>query len=128
MRYILIGLLLLVIAVSCNSSANAIPAHSSNTTTLSDSIISEQVCMVNNKFMGEKQIPILIDGITYYGCCKMCEEQLKEDAEVRFSIDPVSGNKVNKALAFIAVTGEDGAVTYFENKTNYINYKSVPKN
>ena len=37
----------------------------------------KQVCMVNNKFMGAEQISIIVNGKTYYGCCPMCKERLK---------------------------------------------------
>jgi hypothetical protein len=36
--------------------------------------------------------------------------------------DPYSHKQVDKAVAVIAVTGNNGEVSYFENKDNYDNY------
>ena len=47
----------------------------------------------------------------------MCEGRLKEDAASRIAIDPVSGNEVDKADAFIGADAE-GAVYYFESEEN----------
>ncbi len=30
------------------------------------------VCMVNDAYMGKKQLPIKFEGRMYYGCCEMC--------------------------------------------------------
>jgi len=77
----------------------------------------EQVCMVNDAFMGKKQIPIPVQGKTYYGCCHMCVSTLNNDAAERQAIDPVSGRTVDKATAVIGAL-PDGSVFYFENETN----------
>ena len=78
---------------------------------------TKTVCMINEHAMGKDQIPIEIDGKTYYGCCEMCKKALAADAAKRVAIDPVSGKQVDKATAVIA-SQEDGRVFYFENEAN----------
>ncbi len=82
---------------------------------------TEQVCMVNDAFMGKKQIPIPVQGKTYYGCCRMCVSTLTNDADERQAIDPVSGHIVDKATAVIGAL-PDGNVFYFENEVNFKAY------
>ena len=65
---------------------------------------------------------VKFDGKTYYGCCEMCKERIPKDATVRMAIDPYSHKQVDKANAVIAVTGNNGEVSYFENKENYAKY------
>jgi len=78
---------------------------------------SKYVCMINDQHFNKEQIPVIVDGKTYYGCCKMCEAKLKTDAKSRIAVDPVSGKIVDKALSVIGVTS-DGRVFYFENERN----------
>lgn len=75
------------------------------------------VCMVNNQYMGKAQIPVAVDGKTYFGCCEMCKSRLAQDPTSRAAVDPVSGATVDKAAAVI---GRDasGAVLYFESEKN----------
>jgi YHS domain-containing protein len=79
------------------------------------------VCMINNQFMDKPQIPVVVDGTTYYGCCEMCKTKLAEDPASRSAIDPVSGATVDKAHAVIGKTST-GAVFYFENEQNLAAY------
>ncbi len=76
------------------------------------------VCMVNNEDMGKPQIPVKVGEQTYYGCCKMCVGNIQQNRKVRFAIDPVSGNEVDKAKAVIGAK-PDGGVLYFENEKNF---------
>ncbi len=78
---------------------------------------TKTVCMINEHAMGKEQIPIEIEGRTYYGCCEMCKKALAADAAKRVAVDPVSGKQVDKATAVIA-SQEDGRVFYFENEAN----------
>jgi YHS domain-containing protein len=75
------------------------------------------VCMVNDRDMGAPQIPVVVDGKTYYGCCKMCEKRLHEDESVRSATDPVSHQKVDKALALLA-RDTSGNVLYFADESS----------
>ena len=79
------------------------------------------VCMVNDMDMGKAQIPVVVEGRTYYGCCAMCKERLAKDAAVRSAIDPVSGKSVDKAKAVIGKR-PDGSVVYFETEANLRRY------
>jgi YHS domain-containing protein len=84
-------------------------------------VLSKNVCMINDRSMANDQIPVEIDGKTYYGCCPMCKERLVKDETSRYAIDPVSGKKVDKAKAVIgALPG--AAVLYFENEANLQKY------
>ena len=78
---------------------------------------SKQVCMINEQYMEKDQIPVEVDGRMYYGCCAMCVEKLNQNEKSRYAIDPLSGKKVDKALAVIAAD-EDFNVYYFENDKN----------
>ncbi len=78
---------------------------------------AKKVCMINDQYLERDQIPVEVDGKTYYGCCPMCKARLKNDPATRYAIDPVSGKKVDKALAVIGVTA-DGTAYYFENESN----------
>jgi YHS domain-containing protein len=79
------------------------------------------VCMVNNQFMGKPQIPIEVEGTTYYGCCEMCKTKLANDPASRTAIDPVSGASVDKARAVLGQTSS-GAIHYFESAENLATY------
>lgn len=98
------------------------PASSFDEVSLGDIVPNELVCMVNNDYMGREQLEVEVNGKIYYGCCEMCQERLPVDESVRVAIDPISNKEVDKADAIIAVTGERGEVSYFENKENYQQY------
>jgi YHS domain-containing protein len=83
-----------------------------------------QVCMVNNQFMGREQIPVQVDGKTYFGCCEMCQGRLNSDPSARTAKDPVSGKVVDKASAVIAKR-PSGDVVYFENTANFETYRQL---
>jgi YHS domain-containing protein len=80
------------------------------------------VCMINNQFMDKPQIPVEVEGTTYYGCCEMCKTKLVSDPASRSATDPVSGATVDKARAVIGKNAS-GAVFYFENEQNLAAYR-----
>jgi YHS domain-containing protein len=82
---------------------------------------AKKVCMVNNQLFEKDMIPIAVEGKTYYGCCEMCKERLAKDAAARMAVDPVTGNKVDKATAVIAAL-PDGSILYFESETTFEQY------
>lgn len=86
---------------------------------------NEKVCMVTDQLFPKKQIPITVEGKTYYGCCENCKASLGKDPKVRKAIDPISKKPVDKATAVIAAR-EDGTVIYFENKTTLEKYQKQP--
>jgi YHS domain-containing protein len=77
--------------------------------------------MVNDQVFPRDQIPVLVAGRTYYGCCSMCKERLLKDVETRSAVDPVTGKKIDKATAVIAAR-EDGTVIYFATEANFTKY------
>jgi YHS domain-containing protein len=81
------------------------------------------VCMINEQAMGKEQIPVEVEGKTYYGCCEMCKKALADKAEKRVAIDPVTGKQVDKATAVIA-SQEDGRVFYFESDATLAKYNA----
>nr|WP_262906049.1 hypothetical protein [Sphingobacterium sp. FBM7-1] len=137
MRCLLIGIVtsIVVIFSSCNNNPtlkvqdNTYTSKSSNTNTrdhnafeMGDVVPSEEVCMVNNAYMGKKQFEVNFEGKIYYGCCQMCKERIPKDPSTRVAIDPFSKKQIDKATAIIAITGNNGEVSYFENNTTYTNY------
>lgn len=83
------------------------------------------VCMINEQFMNREQIPVEVEGKTYYGCCEGCKQTLAADASTRVAKDPVSGKEVDKATAVIGAD-ESGRVYYFENEANLNKYVPAP--
>ncbi len=80
---------------------------------------SKKVCMVNDRYMVVKQIPVEADGITYYGCCENCVAKIQNNlGDVRYSKDPLSGAKVDKAKAIIVQNKANGVVYYFESQAS----------
>lgn len=91
-----------------------------------DKVIAVQsnfVCMINDRSMANEQIPVEVEGKTYYGCCPMCKERLAKEEQSRYAIDPVSGEKVDKAKAVIGVL-PGAKVLYFENQKNFDRYNA----
>lgn len=81
-----------------------------------------KVCMVTDQLFVKDQIPVELEGKTYYGCCEMCKGKLKNNPDSRVAIDPVSGNQVDKAQAVIGAA-PDGSVYYFESEENLTKFK-----
>lgn len=110
--------------VTVGSAASAAPtavpreSESAGLTVVAD---TSQVCMVNNQFMGRPQIPVEIDGKTYYGCCAMCKGRLQSDAAARTAVDPVTNAPVDKASAVIGKTAT-GSVLYFVSLEHFQTY------
>jgi len=76
---------------------------------------ASQVCMVNDQFMGKPQIPVEVEGRTYYGCCAMCKDKLNQQPEARIAQDPVTGEPVDKSKAVI-IQDASGKVRYFASE------------
>lgn len=73
------------------------------------------VCMVNDKVLAQAQLPVVVGGKTYYGCCSGCVGRLNADRKARVAADPVSGREVDKSEAVI-LEGERGEALYFESE------------
>jgi YHS domain-containing protein len=86
----------------------------------------EYVCMMQDMVLGKPGIPIQFDGKTYYGCCEMCKEKIKnEPLKYTKAIDPVSGASVDKASSFIY--GLDGSAYYFGSAANRKTFAANPQ-
>lgn len=96
---------------------SAVVAHASYQ--MGDRVPNNEVCMVNDAYMGKLQMEVPFEGKTYYGCCQMCVDRIPADPTVRKAIDPLTLKEVDKATAFIVLTGDNGEVAYFENEDNY---------
>ena len=94
----------------------ALPAGLSRVADLS------QVCMVNDQFMGRPQIPVEVDGRTYFGCCAMCQQRIQSEPAVRAAQDPVTGEPVDKARAII-VQDAAGKLFYFASEATLRDYR-----
>jgi YHS domain-containing protein len=81
--------------------------------------------MINNQVFDKDQIPVQVEGKTYYGCCEMCKERLAKDPAARQAVDPVTGKTVDKATAVIGVL-PDGKVLYFESAETMAKYEAPP--
>ena len=131
--------LLLVVAfsmVACNSTTKQNNAKETTVVTAQKETIQETqqkyqvgsqipndlVCMVNDAYMAKPQIPVPVNGKTYYGCCQMCVGTLNNNETARTGIDPLSKKPVDKTEAYIVLMKEEGDVAYFESKANYVSY------
>ncbi|GFD80140.1 hypothetical protein KUL118_30020 [Tenacibaculum sp. KUL118] len=84
---------------------------------------NDKVCMVNDRYMGVEQIPIDVEGITYYGCCQGCVEKLQKNIDnVRFGSNPIDDTKIDKANAVIVQDKSKGNVFYFASKEDAQNF------
>ena len=100
--------------------ATGAAAEATQTETTALRVIEDisHVCMVNDRFMGSKQIPVEFDGKTYYGCCAGCVKRIQTSAAIRTGKDPLTGKAVDKALAYASMDDE-GYVLYFESEANF---------
>lgn len=106
-------------ASQSSSSTQVTAALPAGMTRVSD---PSQVCMVNNQFMGKPQIPIGVEGRTYYGCCAMCKDRLGNDPASRTAQDPVTGETVDKSAAVI-IQDSTGKVMYFASEDTLRRYR-----
>lgn len=98
------------------------PAHSEKL----QRVDAKYVCFINKQRFAKEQIPVKVEGRTYYGCCDMCKAKLSQDPASRYDIDPVSGKKVDKASAVIGADSND-KVYFFENEQNLKKFQAPPQ-
>ncbi len=85
----------------------------------------ELVCMINDEVLGKPGSAVESNGKTYTTCCEMCKKKIqKEPAKYTQAKDPVSGEKVDKADAFIY--GMDGKAYYFASAANRKTFADNP--
>lgn len=116
---------LLLAAAACDR-GTATPSQPEQSATLPAGMTrvtdASQVCMVNDQFMGRVQIPVEVEGRTYYGCCAMCKDKLTQQPAIRTARDPVTGEAVDKAKAVI-VQDASGKVMYFASEDSLRRYR-----
>lgn len=105
--------------VTTKAAAQVAPAALTKGPKKGSRVLNSEVCMVNDAYMGKKQIEVPYKGHMFYGCCEMCVERIPKDETVRIATDPQTGAKVNKATAYIILLNEEGSVAYFANEKNY---------
>ncbi len=124
MEFIFAGLAILILLVPQTSAADSGEnATNTQSETALTRLEARYVCMVNNQRYSKEQIPVVVEGNTYYGCCEMCKGMLKNDPKIRSAVDPVSGNVVDKATSVIGAL-PDGKVYYFQSEANFHKFKS----
>jgi len=118
-----------VAGLACAGEANSSTEQAPQVTPVAEAqtaslkrVETKKVCMINNQVFEKDQIPVEVEGRTYYGCCEMCKERLANDKASRTAVDPVSGKEVDKAKAVIAAL-PDGSVLYFESEETLGKYK-----
>ena len=83
------------------------------------------VCMVDNSLKDSLLIPIVFNGLSYYGCCAPCIELLEDDTTYHYATDPVSGKIISKATAVMALkSGSESEVEYFESESTLKQHQS----
>ena len=121
-----ISFIVLAVSISCNNTKKEVIQEpttvgaSQGAMTNEAKLKSSLVCFVNNKFMGIDQIPVEVEGKTYYGCCPDCVGKIKNLREVRYAFDPHTGKEVDKALAYIVLSPSgNNDILYFESEISY---------
>ncbi len=126
LRTFFFSLLVFTFFISFSAFAQADNTNQQTSSSLTE-VDSKYVCMVTNQLFVKEQIPVQMEGKTYYGCCEMCKAKIKNNPQSREATDPVSGKKVDKAEAVIGATA-DGSIYYFESEENLEEFNPSAKN
>ncbi len=126
LAFIAVGGTMLWIGVTIYHDAkeNAVMANEYQKTlpNLGDSIAHMKVCMASNVYLGSRQIAVPSGDKKYFACSEHCVHQLGIDS-IRYTIDPVSEQRVDKAMSIVTLNPDrTGAVIYFESKATYNKY------
>lgn len=83
-----------------------------------------RVCMVNGDIKLHSVRSVTVNGKTYWGCCQHCISLLRYNtAQVRFTTDPVTGKKINKADAVIFPDPHNSRrAMFFQSDSTYEQY------
>ena len=114
-KVLILNLFAFIVLVSFSSQSYA--DNSEQQSSALSEVDSKYVCMITDQEFAREQIPVEVEGKTYYGCCEMCKAKIKNNPQSRLAKDPVSGNNVDKAEAVIGAA-PDGKVFYFESEEN----------
>lgn len=87
-------------------------------------IPENMVCMVRGDIKNKASLPLHIGDKTYYGCCKKCLLKLEENVgNIRFTIDPITGESISKADAVIKQDPQrPERVMFFKSNETYSQY------
>lgn len=110
-------------ALQANNNASAVKANGPASLWLTK-VSPDEVNMVTNRYEKKKQDAINMDGRTYYGTGSGYAYNLNQNPSVRYSNDPVTNKKVDKASA-AAYADASGKVYYFESEDSYRNFISL---
>ncbi|MEO7989290.1 MAG: hypothetical protein ABI663_07095 [Chryseolinea sp.] len=92
-----------------------------------DSISHERICMASDIYLEEQLIKVPSGNKMYYACSEHCVHQLSIDS-VRFSIDPITRKKIDKAFAVVSLhPDKTGKIIYFESKASFEKYRQALK-
>ncbi len=116
LRTFFTSFLVLTFIISFSTFTQADNTNQQTSSSLTE-VDSKYVCMVTNQLFVKEQIPVELEGKTYYGCCEMCKAKIKNNPQSREATDPVSGKEVDKAEAVIGASA-DGSIYYFESEEN----------
>ena len=81
-------------------------------------VSAEEVNMVTNRHAGSKQVPVSIDGRTYFGAGEGYVSTLQKNMAARSAVDPFTNKKIDKASA-LTYADASGRVFYFESEGSY---------
>ena len=79
---------------------------------------ASEVNMVTNRFTGEQQDAVEINGKKYFANGKEYAVNLQENSSVRFSVDPLTNIIIDKADA-VTYSDASGRVLYFESNMSF---------
>lgn len=116
-----------ILTPSCNNSKAESTQIAVAKFTTGDIVPNDEVCMVNNAYMGKKQLEVKHDGKTYYGCCENCKLRIPQEENARMAYDPISHQLIDKATAIIAISDKNDNVVLSRvyNKLDEPNYRSI---
>ncbi|MCC6543493.1 MAG: hypothetical protein IT392_03200 [Nitrospirae bacterium] len=79
---------------------------------------SSEVNMVTNRFTGEQQDAVIINGKKYFASGKEYRFNLQENSSLLYSKDPLTSRVVDKADA-VAYSDASGRILYFESNASF---------
>lgn len=94
-------------------------------------IPDSMVCMVNGEIKNKAITSVEVMGKTYYGCCGNCISKLKGNLNNSlYSMDPVTGKRIDKADAYIRINPKNKKqAAFFESIDTYNSYiKTIQTN
>ena len=88
-------------------------------------VLAYAACMLDDWTSDSALFAAEVAGETYYCCFEKCGETLQQKPDLRFSIDPISGMRIDKAHAYYGVSRQ-GRIYYFETPENLEKFHTEP--